>query len=87
MKAWDRTLSGLQVNIFDPGFLGHVRRNGTAGCLFYGQGGSDVIGMRMGQDEQRNILGPPSRFPEIIENELLRGCDSAIDETDLLAID
>ncbi len=41
----------------------------------------------MGKDEQRNLLRLSSRIPDIIEYELLRGCDSAIDKTRLFAMD
>jgi hypothetical protein len=80
-------LSVLFPHILHPAPLDRV--NGHPGAHEFSDrlAPSDMVRMRVGQKDQRDLLWTSPLVSYLVKNQVRRGCDAGIDQTDLLADD
>ncbi|AET64145.1 hypothetical protein Mhar_0772 [Methanothrix harundinacea 6Ac] len=67
LEAGDGAVGELLANVLDPSLIGRVARHRAARRLLYGPGRPHVVGVGVGQDEPRDLLGAPARTPQVYE--------------------
>ena len=71
LEAGDGAVGELLANVLDPSLIGRVARHRAARRLLYGPGRPHVVGVGVGQDEPRDLLGAPARTPQVYEIKII----------------
>ena len=71
LEAGDGAVGELMASVLDPSLIGRVARHRAARCLLYGPGRPHVVGVSVGQDEPRDLLGAAARTPQVYEIKII----------------